>query len=254
MTVTLAAGIHHENSGRAMVLLHSLALDRSVWDALIDHLPADLTIIAPDLRGHGASPADDSFTIEDMADDVAATIAELGYPRASVVGMSMGGCVAQAMAVRHPERVTGLGLIDTTAWYGPDAPKAWQERAEKARANGMRSLSQFQLDRWFGEQFLRAHPEVGQRLLEVFSRNDLDSYVASCRAMGAFDLREAIGDIAVPTVIIVGEDDPATPPAHAEVIHERIPGSSLHVLPHAKHLTAVEQPAEVAALLAPLLT
>lgn len=252
MTVILSADVRPGDRERVVVLLHSLALDRSVWEPLREHLPTDLTVVTPDLRGHGASPDDDAFTIEDMADDVAATMAELGYPRAVVVGMSMGGCVAQALAVRHPERVTGLGLVDTTAWYGPDAPAAWEERAGKARANGMRSLSQFQLDRWFGEAFRRDHPEVGERLLEVFSANNLDSYVAACRAMGAVDLREAIRGVTVPTVVIVGEDDPATPVAHARDIHERIPGSTLHVLPGGRHLTAVEQPAEVAARLAPL--
>lgn len=252
MSIILSADIHHEGNERAIVLLHSLALDRSVWGAMIGYLPDDWTILAPDLRGHGASPHHGPFTIEDMADDVAATVAELGYQRAVVVGMSMGGCVAQAVAVRHPGLVAGLGLVDTTAWYGPDAPQTWEKRAAAARENGMRSLSQFQLDRWFGGDFLRDHPEVGERLLAVFASNNLDSYVAACRAMGAVDLRDAIRGIQVPTVIIVGEDDPATPPGHARAIHERIARSTLHVLPRARHLTPIEQPAEVAALLAPL--
>jgi 3-oxoadipate enol-lactonase len=253
MTVTLSADVHHRGRERAIVLLHSLALDRSMWEGLIEHLPQDRAVVAPDLRGHGASPSGGSFTIEDMADDVAATVAGLGYDRVTVVGLSMGGCVAQALAVRHPHVVEGLGLIDTTAWYGPDAPAEWEARAAKARENGMASLSQFQLARWFGDDFVREHPQIGERLLRVFAGNNVDSYTASCRAMGAVDLRDAIGELDVPTVIVVGEHDPATPPEHARALHERISGSTLHVMPGTKHLTPIECPAEVAALLAPLL-
>lgn len=239
--------------GRPVLLLHSLALDRHVWDELAPLLADGRRVLAVDLRGHGEAPTDVDFTVEDMAADVAATIESQGLDEATVVGMSMGGCVAQAVAIHHGERVGGLGLIDTTAWYGPDAKDAWEGRAQKAMTDGLRSLTGFQLDRWFGRAFRETHPERGNQLLDVFAANDLPSYASSCRALGAFDVRTHLRDIDVPTVVIVGQDDPATGPEHASVLHEGIQGSTLHVLEGAKHLTAVERPGDVAELLDPIL-
>lgn len=245
----LANEIHAGHHEQTVVLLHSLALDRSVWKPLVAPLAEHRTVVLVDLRGHGASPRDTGFTIEDMADDVACTLDELGRERTAVVGMSMGGCVAQAFATRYRDRVDALGLIDTTAWYGPDAPRAWEDRAQKARESGMRSLSRFQLDRWFSDAFLADNAELGERLLDVFAANDLDCYVSACRALGVADLRDAITGLDVPTVVIVGEHDPATPPEHAADLQARIPGAALHVVPGAKHLTPLEQPDVVARLL-----
>jgi 3-oxoadipate enol-lactonase len=238
--------VDKEGATPPIVLLHSLALDRSMWQPLVDELGDDYKVISLDLRGHGASTTDGSFSIEDMADDVAETLEELGHDRATIVGLSMGGCVAQALAIRHPGLVGALGLLDTTAWYGPDAPRKWAERASTARQQGMRSLSQFQLDRWFSSDFIRDNPERTDHLLNIFAANDIDSYAAACQAMGNFDARAALNEISIPTVVIVGELDPATTPEHAIDIAARIPGSILQVLPGAKHLTPVEHPAEVA--------
>jgi 3-oxoadipate enol-lactonase len=118
---------------------------------------------------------------------------------------------------------------------------------------GMRALSEFQLSRWFSDEFRVESPQVCARLLDVFAANDLPSYVASCHAMGAFDARDAISAVSVPTGIVVGELDGATPPAMAEDLHQRIAGSSLHVLPGGRHLTAHERAADVVEALAPVL-
>jgi len=248
----LASSVEGRGDTPPIVLLHSLALDRSMWASLATELSRDRIVIGLDLRGHGESPKQKSFSIEDMADDVAATIDELGHDRAIVVGLSLGGCVAQAFAIRHPDRLAGLGLIDTTAWYGPDAPERWAERATKARQQGMASLAQFQLDRWFAADFIDANRDEVEALLQVFTANDIDSYAASCHALGQFDARGNLGEIRAQTVVLVGELDPATPPEHARDLATRLPLASLHVLAGAKHLTPVELPGVVADLLSPL--
>lgn len=224
------------------VLLHSLALDGRVWQRVAPVLAERSEVITLDLRGHGKSPNSTDYTVEQMADDVAETTGRLGVADGVVVGLSMGGCVAQAVAVRHPELVSGLVLADTTAWYGPDAPGTWAGRADKARANGLHSLADFQLDRWFGEEFRNDNPELCANLLECFVANDIDSYAAACHALGAFDMREEIRSIGVPTEVIVGEHDPATSPDHARDLAERIPNSRLTIIPGAKHLSALERP------------
>jgi 3-oxoadipate enol-lactonase len=240
--LVLAHEVHAPQHADTVVLLHSLALDRRVWRPVVGALAESRTVVVVDLRGHGESADDADFTVEDMADDVARTMAELGRDRAAVVGMSMGGSVAQAVAIRHPDRVGALGLIDTTAYYGPDAVSAWAERADKARAAGLRSLADFQLTRWFSDDFRAGNGELCRELLDVFMANDIDSYTSACRALGAMDLRDGLAAVSVPTTILVGEDDPATPPAHAADLHARIRGSVKYALPGARHLTPVEQP------------
>lgn len=231
------------------VLLHSLALDRSVWEGVIELLRDDIDLVAIDLPGHGKSSTFDGGTIEEMADEVAGLIAAEKMGPALIVGLSLGGCVAQALAVGHPELVTGLGLVDTTSWYGDGAPEAWEQRARRAREDGLASLAEFQLARWFTPAFLAAYPDVGERLLDVFRTTDLDSYSAACRAMGVFDIRSDLPGIDVPTSVVVGADDPATSPAHSEELHRLIPGATLHVIADCSHLSAVERPDEVVRIL-----
>lgn len=243
----LAHDLDRNGHDRNAVLLHSLALDRSVWDGMRPQLAPRFDVVAVDLPGHGASPAPREATIHGMAREVGELLERLAISDALVVGLSLGGCVAQALAVGQPERVGALGLIDTTCWYGPTAEQDWEARAQQARERGLDSLAGFQLERWFTEAFRRREPGVCERMLEVFRRNDLDNYVASCRAMGAMDLREEVSAIEVPTAVVVGEHDPATPVSHAEDLRDRIPGARLTVLADCSHLSAVERPDAVLA-------
>lgn len=236
----LAYDRHEGGDLGTFVLLHSLALDRHVWDGLLPRLRAHGDVVALDLPNHGASPTLEETSIEGMADALVDTVAAEAPGGAIVLGLSLGGCVAQAFAVRHPERTVGLGLFDTTCWYGETAPADWAGRAQKAVDQGMSSLADFQIARWFSPGFTDGHAEIAQQLLETFQANDLDRYVATCHAMGAMDLRDRLPGIEVPTTIVVGADDPATSPPHAEMMRQLIPDASMHVLPRTSHLSAVE--------------
>lgn len=239
--------------GQPITFLHSLALDHTVWQRLIAALPAETPAILVDLPGHGRSAPVGAITIEDMADDVALAITALERQPHCVVGLSLGGCVAQALAVRHPELVGSLCLIDTTAWYGPTAAGDWEARAATAQDRGLSALANFQVDRWFSPGFAASHVEEVRRLLDVFVATDLQSYAAVCRALGAVDLRAHLDKIRVPTVVVVGEDDQATSPDHARVLAGSIPRAEMVVLPRCRHLSPVERPAEVAAALQEIL-
>jgi 3-oxoadipate enol-lactonase len=240
---------HQGGTDGALVLLHSLSLDRSVWDDFVPHVADRFDVFAVDLPGHGESPIQDDMSIEAMADAVADLIEGQGVAPALVLGLSLGGCVAQATAVRHPDLVRGLGLLDTTCWYGEQAPQNWETRAQNGRENGMAALVDFQVARWFTAEFNESHPEVGERLGKVWSASDVDAYVATCRAMGAVDLRDGIRQIDVPTTIVVGENDMATDLTHAEAMRERITGATLHVIPNCAHLSPAEHPGTVARIL-----
>jgi 3-oxoadipate enol-lactonase len=234
-------------------LVHSLALDASVWDGVVERLAGDAEILAYDCRGHGQSAQKARmFTTELFAQDLAGLLDHVGWQTAVVAGCSMGGCVAQAFAGLYPARVKGLGLIDTTAWYGEDAPKQWHERATAARLKGLAGLIEFQVTRWFSNAFRVGHPEVVDRWKQTFLANDLDCYAASCEMLGQADLRPYLAKLRMPVSIIVGEEDYATPVAASRQLHEAIAGSTLTILPGARHLTPVECAEQIASHLVAL--
>ena len=243
-----------KDASSRIVLVHSLAMERGFWHGVVAELAPQAAILALDCRGHGASDKPKGpYTVELMADDVADVMTHAGWTSASVAGCSMGGCIALAAAIRHPARTTGLGLIDTTAWYGADAPKTWAERADAAIAKGLASLIDFQLTRWFGDDFRAGNAAIVKRATDVFLANEVAAYAETCRMLGAADLRGGLAGIKVPTRIVVGEEDYATPVAMAAALNAGIAGSTLKVLTKARHLSPLERPAEVAAELRQLL-
>jgi 3-oxoadipate enol-lactonase len=228
------------------VLIHSLALDAGSWDGVVTRLAGQMEILTYDCRGHGRSDRQGTpFTVDLFARDLSELLDHVGWQTAIVAGCSMGGCVAQAFAASSL-RVTALALIDTTAWYGDDAPRVWRERAAGARSKGLEGLVDFQVTRWFGEPFRNAHPELVSALTRTFLNNDLDCYAATCIMLGDADLRSLLPRLHMPVSIIVGEEDYATPPAMAGQLHEAIPDSTLTILPGARHLTPIECPDQIA--------
>lgn len=239
-------------NARRAVMIHSLAMDSAFWRPVAERL--DAAVLLYDCRGHGQSEkAGSPYSVGQFADDVAALMDGIGWKQALVAGASMGGCVALAFAAKYPARAAALGLVDTTAWYGREAPRQWEERAQKALNGGLGALVDFQVTRWFSEAFRAAHPEVVSQCVATFLKNDVITYAASCRMLGAADLRRSLAGLRVPTAVLVGEEDYATPLAMAEALHKGIAGSTLTVLKGARHLTPLERPDEVAAELRRLL-
>lgn len=244
--------IAYRRSGAAgkpkVLLIHSLALDGTVWDGVTEILQNDAEIIRVDCRGHGASdkPAG-PYSVERFADDLGELLQQVGWDEAVIGGCSMGGCVAQAFAARHASRTRALLLVDTTAWYGPNAPQDWHGRAGKARSDGLASMAQFQTTRWFGDAFRETHPDAVRRYMDVFIENDIDAYASTCAMMGDLDLRASSKGIEVPTGVVVGEEDYAAPPRMAEELAGLIEGATLTILPKARHLTPIECPGPIAA-------
>jgi 3-oxoadipate enol-lactonase len=237
-----------------LALIHSLALDRSVWDGVVAKLAGAAEILTFDCRGHGRSGRPHmEYTAELFARDLKELFDHLGWQKAAIAGCSMGGCVAQAFAGMYPERASALALLDTTAWYGPEAPKQFRDRAAAAKAKGMQGLIDFQVTRWFSEKFPKAHPERVEAATKVFLANDFDCYAATCALLGDADLRHYAPKLKLPVAIIVGEEDYATPVAMAKALHEALPQSTLKIIIGGRHLTPIECPDEIAAAISELL-
>ncbi|MBN3807627.1 alpha/beta fold hydrolase [Paraburkholderia sp. Ac-20347] len=240
-------------SARRYVLLHSLGMDRAFWEPVAARLAWDALVMTVDCRGHGASdkPAG-PYTVEQFAQDVHELVGAFRFDDVVIAGASMGGCVALQFAATWPRLTRGVGLIDTTAWYGENAPKNWEERAAKAEAGGLLPLVEFQITRWFGDAFRAQNPEVVARCVNTFLRNDVHAFASTCRMLGAFDGRASLAKVRAPCAIVVGEEDYAAPPEMARALHAGIVGSTLTLIPGARHLTPLETPDIVIAELSKL--
>ncbi len=235
-----------------ILFVHALAMDGRMWQATADALYAPGALYGIDCRGQGSSgsAAASSFTTEQFARDMAAALDAAGEQGAHVVGCSMGGTVALAFARLYPQRTLSLTTIDSTAWYGADAPAAWQARADKAVQGGMQALIGFQLARWFSESFLAAQPVLAQEAVDVFLANRVDQYAATCHMLGHADERAALDAYRGPVAVVVGEHDYATPVAMSQAMAERLAGARLTVVPGTRHYTPLEAPQQVAACIA----
>jgi 3-oxoadipate enol-lactonase len=230
-----------------VALIHSLALDRSFWDGVVPLLTPHADVLTYDCRGQGKSAkVRMAYTTELFADDLARLLDQVDWPRAVIAGCSMGGCVAQAFAGVYPGRAQALAVMDSTAWYGPAAPKDWRDRAATAAAKGLAALIAFQTTRWVSDAFREQHPEVIRKHMDVFLANDVDCYQATCEMLGDADLRHYQAATRIPISVIVGEEDYATPVAMSEQMHRALPNSTLSVLPKVRHLTPIECPELIA--------
>lgn len=254
---TIAFRMHNaasDPSTSRLVLIHPLALNQSVWDSVIGILEQHTSLLAYDCRGHGASERrKESFTIELFARDLLELLDYVGWHTAIVAGCSMGGCIAQSFAAQYSPRVDGLGLIDTTAWYGPNSVSDWKRRADAAISEGLRSRISFQATRWFSDEFRSANSDILGELTEIFLANDPECYKSTCLMLGNVDLRAEVKQIQVPVAIVVGEQDYATPAAMSKHLHEAIPNSTLEIIENARHLTPVESSLAVASELMKLI-
>ena len=242
----LVYDMHDGGDGRSrLVLIHSLGMDRAFWAPMIARLVPHTAILAYDCRGHGRSDKPKGpYRIEGFAEDLAALLEHVGWSSTVVAGASMGGCVALAFAAAYPARTEALGLIDTTAWY--DAPDKWEERAVKSETSGLKAMVDFQVTRWFSDGFRAANPDIVKASVDILLANSPAAYAWTCRMLGACNLTAALPRIKIPTRIIVGEEDYATPVAMAETLHRGIAGSTLTVIKGARHLTPQETPEPVA--------
>jgi 3-oxoadipate enol-lactonase len=237
--------LHHELTGPAdapvLVLGNSLGATLAMWDPQIDALAEHFRVLRYDHRGSGESPVPlGSYSIDDLGGDLLALLDRLEIERVSMAGVSLGAMVAMWAASEASHRFDRLILACTSAKLGP--PELWDERVATVRTSGMIALSDGALDRWLTPEFRATHPDVAQWLSSMIVHTPADGYVACCEAIRDMDLLHRLRSIRAPTLVVSGDEDPATPVEHQRLIAEAIAGARHEVLQPARHLANVEQP------------
>ena len=227
-----------------MVFAHSLAADHSMWWPQIDAFTASHNVLRFDTRGHGASGAPDGdYTLESLASDLLQLLDVVGIRQCHFVGLSMGGMIGQTAVLLDPKRFETLVLADTSSRMAPEALPVWEARIAAVRGpEGMGAVAPATLERWFTAPFREREPQVVARIDRGIRNTRVAGYVGCSRAIMKLDLTDRLGQVRCPTLVIVGDQDPGTPPAMAEVIARAIPGARLEVIARAAHLANIEQP------------
>jgi 3-oxoadipate enol-lactonase len=227
-----------------LVFSHSLACDHSMWDPQMAAF-ADFRILRFDTRGHGASaaPAGD-YTLELLADDLKALLDALSVTRCHFVGLSMGGMIGQQFALRYPGRFATMTLADTTSRYPAEARAVWDERLALVRARGMDAIVPSTLERWFTAAFREREPGTVARIGQLIRSTPVAGYAGCAFGISRINLTSRLGSIDCPALVVVGDSDMGTPRPMSEEIVQALPGSRLHVIGQAAHLSNIEQPAE----------
>ena len=224
-----------------MLVSNSLASNLAMWDHQVDTLlRLGFRVLRYDSRGHGQSDATPGpYSIEMLAEDAVGLLDALGIHRASFMGCSKGGMVGQMVGTEHGDRFDRLVLCSTAAYMG--GAGVWAARIEAVAAGGMAAVVDATIDRWFTGPGQERIPAEVARVREMILATPPEGFIACAHAIAAMDQRETIRSIDVPTLVIVGEHDPGTPPSAARLIHERIPGSKLVVLEDSAHFCNIEQ-------------
>lgn len=244
--------VHVADVGRqdapAIVFGNSLGSDFRIWQEVADRLAGRYRILLHDKRGHGLSDAPPGpYTIDDHTDDLLALLDHVGIAEAAVVGLSVGGMIAQRLAVRAPERVKALVLCCTAARIG--TADGWATRIEAVRQGGIASVADAVLGNWFTPGFRRdrAADHAGWRNMLV--RTTVEGYAGTCAAIRDADLRADAGRIAAPTLCVAGDHDGSTPPGLVRGTADLVAGARFSLIEGAAHIPCVEKPDVLASLI-----
>lgn len=234
------------SGGVPMVFINPLGCDLRVWDAVVPHLKSYYPVIRFDKRGHGLSDTPSApYSMADLAADVNGLLDHLGIEQAILVGMSVGGMIALKTALVYPGRVKALVLCDTAAKIA--TADYWNERINTLREHGMTHLADKILSRWFTADFIEQNPAIYRGFYNLLTRMPLEGYIGTCAALRDTDLRAEVQRISVPTLVLCGTEDVATPPTLVREFAESLPHTSFMLIDKAAHTPSAEQPEQLAA-------
>lgn len=231
-----------------LVFVNALGTDYRIWDAVVEALPSSLWVLRYDQRGHGLSELGERpYDVDGLSRDLGALLDQLGPAQVVLCGLSLGGLVAQRFALARDPRLVGLCLCGTAARIADR--DFWQGRMQQVAAGGLDAVASAIVLRWFGEPFRKRDPVAVRGYETLLRRMPVEGYLASLEALAGADLREQVQNIRVPTLVVAGELDLATPPERVRELALEIPGARFEVLRDASHLMCVEEPQALGRLL-----
>lgn len=238
--------INYELTGKkgspVVMLSHSLACSLVMWQPQMAVLESAFQVLRFDTRGHGDSDAPQgAYSFEQLAMDAIGLMDALKIDRVHFVGLSMGGMIGQGLALDYADRLKSLALCDTAAIMPDETDPIWQQRIEAAGEKGLQGQVDETLERWFRPEYLQQNPPVVEMIRRQILATPVAGYIGCCEAIRRLKYLDRLSKITLPTLIVVGEEDPGTPVAASEAMHERISDSRLVVLPSARHLSNIEQ-------------
>ncbi len=228
-----------DGDGPPLIFVHGFTTTSNFWWHQIPDLAKRYRTVRFDLRGHGDSGKPDGipYTIEAFSGDLLEVMDSLAIDKAVIFGLSMGGAVVMQFALDHPKRVAGLGLIGTTA-HGLGPMVRADNVLTRIQEIGTAAASQEVIVHSFSSHTDSAIVEWAQREVVKTPRHVAEPAI---RSLDSFDVREQLGDVTVPTLVIVGEEDEITPVASSKFLHDAIAGSELHIIPKAAHFPMLER-------------
>ncbi len=244
--------VHYRSAGPAhapaIILGHALGTDSRIWNGVVDELSRDYGVIAYDLRGHGLSSVPQPpYRLDQLAADVLDLADHLSLDRFALAGVSVGGLVAQRFALDHPDRLAGLVLCNTAARIGDDA--LWNARIGAVEAGGLEAIADGVLMRWFPAALREGRQDEIAGWRNMLLRSPVPGYVGTCAALRDADLTAEIAGIAMPTLVVAGEDDQSTPVALVRGTAKRLPAAQFEIIARAGHLPCIDRPDELARLM-----
>ena len=232
-----------EGEGPWITLAHSLASDMRLLEAQAKLLAKRFRVLRLDIRGHGGSPvAAPPYSMPGLAADVQALFDKLGIQQTAWLGVSLGGMIGLTHAIAHPGVITRMVVADTTSGYPEAAHAGWRDRIAAVRERGTQAVVDGTLSRWFTPGFAQREPALLQHFAAMIAATPADGFIGCCEAILGYNIDAELSRIRVPVLVMVGDQDQATPPAMAQKLAEGIPGAQHHVIASAAHQASVEQP------------
>lgn len=255
--ITLHHRIDHTGGSHThrIALVHGVGDNLGAWDRILGCLPPGFDVLRYDLRGHGQSDKPPGpYRLSDFVADHLNLLSETDFTPCALVGFSLGGLIAQAVALASPPATTHLAILSAIAGRSPDDWTQVQQRLETLRREGPDGMAKVSADRWYTEKFMASEPETVSARMRRLAGNDPSAYLAAYEVLATNDLLPELHRITHPTLIMTGECDIGSPPRMARAMHDAIPNSELAIVPEIKHELLVEVPELVAARIVELVT
>ena len=229
--------------GRPIVFANSLGTDLRIWDKVVERLPQNLRIIRYDMRGHGLTDAlDPPYSMGALISDAEALLDHLGVRDAVFVGLSIGGLIAQGLAVKRLDQMRAMVLSNTAAKIG--TVQTWQTRINAVAENGLDSIAEDVMKLWFGPKFRQSDELYAAR--NMLTRQPVRGYVGCAAAIAGTDFYTTTANLTLPTLVIAGSEDGSTPPDLVRETAELIKGYRFHLIRGGGHVPCIDKPDDYA--------